>query len=207
MSGYDVFNFASLQTLSHALLIGHEYECLSGFFHGREYEILVRDFLEPRTFAEHGVLIWLTHHQCHISFLPLEDLVKCQQAIDVDENGIRQIDQNDIWILIVDFVQHLRLEVCYVDIVEATFQLNFHKSLLLTQYRCLNHFAAHLRFTCLLREFEEADEGANHQADGAILENADEPGNDEDPELKLIGLPKLGHQSLWHQTAGAGHQD
>lgn len=153
------------------------------------------------TLAEDGVLILAHSFVDHDAFdaLLLEEVAKDEEAIDVDEDGLGEIDSNALDVGLVDFIEDLGLKVEAVDVVEGAIDMNLHGLLV-----ALN---LHAGLASLLRLLEEAEEGTEHETDSTVLEHADEPGDDQNPELEFVNVPQLSHNGLWYQSAGRGHKN
>lgn len=171
------------------------------FFHRSKNFIFRLEFLIKLTLAEDRVLILaqaFIHHDA-VDTLLLEEVAQDEEAINVDEDGFGEINADALNIGLVDFIEDLGLKVEAVDVVEGAVELNLHGFFIVLNM--------HAGLAGLLRLLEEAEEGTDHETNSTVKEHTDEPGHDQDPELKFVNVPQLSHNGLWYQSAGRGDQN
>lgn len=97
------------------------------------------------------------------------------------------------WLITVDRIEYLSLEVEAVDVIERAIELNFEYFVFILE--------EHLGLASLLRLLKEAEESTKHEAYSTILKDTNEPGDNKDPEFEFINVPELSHDGLWNKSA------
>ena len=99
----------------------------------------------------------------------------------------------------VDVVNDFGLEVECVNVVEGAIELNLENTIIAINLE--------LGLVGLLGLLEESNESTNEEANGTILEHADEPGDDKKPKFEFVDFPELSHNGLWHKSACGGDEN
>jgi len=170
-----------------SLILGLEY-------FARGFETLIES-----TLAKDGVLVVSIVDHVDLDALLFKEHVENKEAIDVDEKNFRKVNADQLGVIHIDVIINLKFEVKTINVVKRSIELNVQDIVLIRDL--------HLGLARLLRLLEEAEEGTDQKADCAILEHANEPGDDEDPELEFVSVPQLSHDCLWNKSAGGGNQD